>query len=299
MVKAMDDSIGQVLQLFKNYNLYDNTIIIFSSDNGGLPSAGGYNYPLKGEKNTVWEGAVKSLAFISGPGVSGNSSFEGLFHVTDWMPSLLGLVGCEDSGDGGEHELDGVDQSGTFFKDSKVPIQPLRNEILINIDPLTKMSHPDNRTWVPNSIFNTTIQAAIIKNNLKLITGYPGDDKTFKPPELYQDELIFCTQPTKNGKNLSRNGKLEKIPQSHKINEHLNVYDNSETKRALFLFDLDQDINEEVDLSNDIKYRDIILELLGRLGYYYETVMIEPNEPKKQDVRSFPEKLGGYWGSWV
>ena len=63
---AMDDSIGEVVELYKehgfvltlfhkcvtySFRLWNNTIVIFTSDNGGVNRGGGYNFPFRGEKD--------------------------------------------------------------------------------------------------------------------------------------------------------------------------------------------------------------------------------------------------------
>ena len=56
----MDDAIGDVINLYKKYGYWENTIVIFSSDNGGKNVGGGYNYPLRGEKGGLYEGLLGS-----------------------------------------------------------------------------------------------------------------------------------------------------------------------------------------------------------------------------------------------
>ena len=78
------------------FRLWENTLLIFSTDNGGLPYYGGYNWPLRGEKMTLWEGGVRGIGFVHGnllarKGVTCNE----LLHVTDWYPTILGLAGKE------------------------------------------------------------------------------------------------------------------------------------------------------------------------------------------------------------
>ena len=80
--------------LYFLFSLWDNTLLIVTTDNGGAPDDGGYNWPLRGEKGSLWEGGVRGVAFVHGnmlqrTGVTCNE----LFHVTDWYPTLLYLAG--------------------------------------------------------------------------------------------------------------------------------------------------------------------------------------------------------------
>lgn len=63
MLSKLDASVGQVVEALKSKSMLENSIIVFTSDNGG-PAAGfnlnaASNYPLKGVKNTLWEGIHK------------------------------------------------------------------------------------------------------------------------------------------------------------------------------------------------------------------------------------------------
>lgn len=60
MLSKLDQSVGAVVKALENKRMLKNSIVIFTSDNGG-PAAGfnlnaASNYPLKGVKNTLWEG---------------------------------------------------------------------------------------------------------------------------------------------------------------------------------------------------------------------------------------------------
>lgn len=71
MVSALDESVRQIVTTLKKKGLYDNSIIIFTTDNGaaagGLDASAGSNYPLRGAKNTLWEGGVRGVGFVHSP----------------------------------------------------------------------------------------------------------------------------------------------------------------------------------------------------------------------------------------
>lgn len=95
MVAAMDEAIGQVIAALKEKGLLENTLILFSSDNGG-PSPGKVtdNGPLRAGKGTIYEGGMRVCAFAHWPGhIPGGKTVDEPLHAVDWYPTLVKLAG--------------------------------------------------------------------------------------------------------------------------------------------------------------------------------------------------------------
>lgn len=111
MVSVADNITGHVVHLMKKANLWENTIMVVSADNGGA-EIGGSNYPLKGAKTTFFEGGVRTLAFANGgllPDKMRGKVSEGFIHVADWYTTFCNLAGVNSSDSGtGKFPVDGL-----------------------------------------------------------------------------------------------------------------------------------------------------------------------------------------------
>ncbi|HTR02591.1 MAG TPA: arylsulfatase [Thermoanaerobaculia bacterium] len=92
----LDDNVGAVLQHLQDIGEADNTIVIFTTDNGTetftWPDGG--NTPFKGEKGTSYEGGFRSPAIIRWPGhVKPGSVENGIISGLDWFPTLVAAAG--------------------------------------------------------------------------------------------------------------------------------------------------------------------------------------------------------------
>ncbi len=96
LVEQMDDAVGIVLDKLKELGLDDNTIVVFTSDNGGVASGDAFsttNLPLRGGKGYQWEGGVREPYFIKVPGVKNGVSIDYPVTGADFYPTLLDLAG--------------------------------------------------------------------------------------------------------------------------------------------------------------------------------------------------------------
>jgi arylsulfatase len=92
----LDDVVGRLLKKLDNLGIADNTIVVFSCDNGAeifsWPDGG--MQPFKGEKGTTWEGGFRSPAVVRWPGVikPGTIINDTMLHE-DWLPTVLVAAG--------------------------------------------------------------------------------------------------------------------------------------------------------------------------------------------------------------
>jgi arylsulfatase A-like enzyme len=95
MLAAMDEAIGKVLAAIDKQGLRENTLLVFSSDNGGpRPGVITSNGPLRAGKGTVYEGGVRVAALAAWKGrIQPGSSVNTPLHIVDWYPTLIKLAG--------------------------------------------------------------------------------------------------------------------------------------------------------------------------------------------------------------
>lgn len=97
MVEAMDQAVGHVLDTLEKEGLADNTIIVFTADNGGLSTSEGSptsNYPLRAGKGWLYEGGIREPTIVRWPGHTKPGSVSGEPVIShDFYPTLLAAAG--------------------------------------------------------------------------------------------------------------------------------------------------------------------------------------------------------------
>jgi len=130
MLTAVDDAIGEIVTAVDQAGVRDNTLFIFSSDNGG-PSPGRItdNGKFRGGKGGLYEGGVRVAAFATWDGhIPAGSTIAEPMHIVDMRPTLDKLCGAPPIGD---LPMDGYDVSGTVTAGEPSP----HKFILLNSTP--------------------------------------------------------------------------------------------------------------------------------------------------------------------
>jgi len=90
---AMDEACGKILDALDETGRRKNALIVFCSDNGGLPP--GKNLPLRGFKSSLYEGGIRSAGLVAWDGhVKPGSVINEPLHMVDWYPTFLKLAGA-------------------------------------------------------------------------------------------------------------------------------------------------------------------------------------------------------------
>jgi len=124
-VYHLDDAIGRVVQSLDDNGLRENTLILFSSDNGPQGSWGGNAYPddlkltdfnqplpFRGKKVDVWEGGIHVPAFANWPGRLQPREEPTPVHIVDWFPTIAAIAQVTERPD---VAWDGVDLGPLLF----------------------------------------------------------------------------------------------------------------------------------------------------------------------------------------
>lgn len=174
MLAAMDEAVGQVAEALDKNGLRENTLIIFSSDNGGpRPGKVTDNGPLRAGKATIFEGGVRVCAFATWPGrIPAGKVIKQPLHAVDWYPTLVRLAG------GSPQQplpVDGLDIWPVLTEGAASPHEAL---LLCGTKPG---------------------QAAIRKGNWKLLLGAAGSDVQLYDldADLGESKNVAAEQPEK------------------------------------------------------------------------------------------------------
>lgn len=132
-IYELDAAVGRVTAALAAAGLLNDSVCVLVSDNGA-PNANGVefrNFPLRGFKSDTWEGGTRVPGVVFAPGrLPAGATTDAMVHVTDWVPTLVGVAGGSVAPSEG---LDGVD----VWPNLAAPGSPsIRQEVVHNINPL-------------------------------------------------------------------------------------------------------------------------------------------------------------------
>lgn len=170
MAISLDESVYKIENILKNNNLWENTIILFTTDNGGQPYFGSSNYPYRSGKRSLFEGGLKGVAFLSGGYIEERKStniYNGLMHIADINPTLLHLVDSDitDEFNKENYNIDGIIMTDNILNNIVIT----NRSLLLHNDPYESLS-------------------CIRYNNWKLIDGFAGDPNIYVN---YDNKILF------------------------------------------------------------------------------------------------------------
>ena len=112
MVESMDENIGRIIRYLDEKGLRENTIIVFSSDNG-VHKMVSQNYPLRGAKGDIYEGGIRVPTLINWKGKVNARRSEASVSCLDYFPTFMDVANIEYQG-----QLDGESMTSLFEKDA-------------------------------------------------------------------------------------------------------------------------------------------------------------------------------------
>ncbi|XP_077484661.1 arylsulfatase B-like isoform X1 [Amblyomma americanum] len=288
MVDAMDKSVGEVLEALEEAGILENTLIVFSSDNGGDTCCTdiqnyGFNTPLRGTKGTLWEGGIRAAGFVWSPLLDASPRVsEQLMHAIDWLPTLYSAAGgyVEDLG-----PLDGMD----MWEALSTGVSVARPELLLDLD-------------------TVNAQAALRYEQFKLVMASYEDfhNRRYQLFEgsLPQEELDQLVRESKAAAVLTR------VYGDPQLFEETNGSDWRRNSTVLcgyqndtgfvsgdthYLFDIHDDPCEQRNLAGDMP--SLVDYMINRLKAHNQTAL--PHPASFQDPRGYPEYHNGVWMTWI
>jgi len=242
MVSSLDHAVDQVVKSLKETGQYENTVIVFTTDNGGAVKVGGSNLPLRGTKGTLYEGGTRAIGFIHSPLLkkSGYTS-SSLMHAVDWLPTLMSAIGQKGLA---VSATDGIDQWSHLS--SRTSSQP-REEVVYNIK-------------------EKPFMAAIRVGNYKLIWGSRTEkNKWFPAMEQVENEVLCNITLSTRSKSVQS---LEQTPRDMLTMDVLNLgidpdrdYWEEEDQLAA-LQELDMELEQEE--GSLVEGKEVIEDMEGR-----------------------------------
>ena len=244
MLACVDEATGNLTAALQRKGMWDTTLMLFTSDNGGVIVEQGNNSPLRGGKATLFEGGMRVLSFLAGGWLptAAPRTLASMLSIADWYGTFAKLAGIDDYRDqrAAQHGLPAVES---------IDVWPLltgdrthaRDELL-----LSYVMHQGNGNSLPNAFSFDERQpregrgesVAYVQGKYKLI----GRDRTKGAP-------ASANGGESKAASLNNGAKTGWTARESCVAEHAPP---DESHRPFLLFDLEADIAERHDLSAEL-----------------------------------------------
>lgn len=223
MVDAMDENVGEILDLLKYLNLDKNTLIVFTSDNGGHLGHT-WQKPLRGGKGTYYEGGIRIPLTIKWEGKIHPYRTDEPVSFLDFYPTFAELLSYSDS----KQPMDGESLLPFLTKGKK-----MRDRELVYHFPIYLQRYNRGELESRDPLFRTRPGTVIIKNQWKLHRYYEDNSVELynlkndiaerlnlvqKEPEVLEelmqamdDWIIRMNAPIPTKRNLKYDSRVEKV----------------------------------------------------------------------------------------
>lgn len=184
MVAMMDEMLRNLTCVLQSAGMWNDTIFVFTSDNGAQSSIPGGNYPYKGHKFDPWRGSQTVPAFMSGgalPDALRGTTYNGMVHITDWLPTLMDIA-TRGKWTGSYSNTDGTERDGTSLAYVELDGVNIWPALLANTSsPRTQIIHyvdDSGNVGVQSGQFRylkITKESEYTDNSIPLIPGARGE----------------------------------------------------------------------------------------------------------------------------
>ena len=266
MVSAMDAGVGHVIAALRGSKMWDRTLCLFHSDNGGAVGMHD-NGPFRGGKFGLWEGGVRVTAVLGGPVMHADHrgagrTWSGLGHFVDVLPTLLSAAAVQvpnaTDGSTGPTPLDGISLWDAIRANGSSPRREVVHQVLnqYNVRDCYGADHDAQ-----------SCGAAIRVGRWKLLAGYPGDSRG--------NEALALANATVYDKwvAIQRHGGRQALAMPRGDGCHILTGVGCRCWRATCLFDVQADPGELRDRSRDKP--EVVAHLLRRLAAVSATASTE------------------------
>lgn len=292
MVSSLDKSVGQTMRALSDRGMLNNSIILLYSDNGaptqGIHSNAGSNYPYRGQKESPWEGGIRSASAIWSPLLEQKGYVSNqVIHAIDWLPTLAAAAGVSLPNN---LQLDGVNMwpslSGNW--------EPQSRRLLHVLDDIFGYSSymRDNLKYVNGSRFEGQFDDWL---------GELEADEDDPLSAYYVQRVLSSEVQQVLGSRTLTNDRIEQLrsdaTQRCPINEqnHTQSIYLCQPLEAPCFFNLAKDPCERYNLANLYPLQ---LQLLEQEVNQFRLNAVESARVPTPDPRANPAFHGGYWEWW-